>query len=448
MNPAAGAGKGSATGEAQPITGLGAPQPPQPRSELGRYALVGGLSFAVDFGALILGYRVLSLPVWIATSLGFWLSFVVNFAANKYWTFGARTRTAGQIWRYSVLVGVNYLATVVIVAGLSHLGLDVVLAKAVAVVLLTASTFVAYRHWVFASPTMTTMILPRCCVCSTPMRPSSPQWCFRCPECGTWGSTLPLGINSDAHERLDEDLRETGLADLRRHNDAVVVNRLLDLGLAPDARLLDVGCAFGWFLGSARAVGIAAEGLEPDKAVADRARGQGVAGIRDGFFPDALDNGERFDAITYNDVLEHFPDAKAAVASSAAHLSAGGLLSVNIPNSRGLFYRLATVLRTLGLRGAFERLWQVGLPSPHVWFFDRSGLTLLGELNGLELVHAGSLDSVRRAGLWQRAHSDRRPSLTSVVGVAVVWLLAPVFNHPRASDIMHLVFRKPEGSPT
>jgi SAM-dependent methyltransferase len=280
----------------------------------------------------------------------------------------------------------------------------------------------------------------RCAVCERPMTPRRTDWCWRCDGCGTWASTLEIGINSDVHASLDEDQRETGLAELRHHNLGVVADRLVAHGLTPGARVLDVGSAHGWFLAAAQARGLKAEGIEPDEAVAARA---GTGDVRVGFFPDVLGEGERFDAITYNDVLEHFPDVDAAVEASVRHLEPGGLLSINIPNSRGLFYRLALVCHVLGLRAAFERLWQVGLPSPHLWFFDRDGLTRLCERHGLVLESSETLDSVRRSGLWQRAHSDRRPSPTSVLGVAVVWLLAPVFNSRRASDIMHLVFRKP-----
>lgn len=271
------------------------------------------------------------------------------------------------------------------------------------------------------------------------MRPKVTEWSYRCPSCGLWASTLPIGINSDAHAGLDEDLRETGLADLRRHNNAVVVERLLSHGLTPGERLLDVGSAHGWFVEAAVARGVRAEGIEPDEAVAARADGSPV---RVGFFPDVLDADERFAAITYNDVLEHFPDAGAAVAASADHLEPGGLLSVNIPNSRGLFYRLAVVCHALGLRSAYERLWQLGLPSPHLWYFDRATLVRLAERHGFELVTVDALDSVRRAGLWQRAHADRKVSPISVLGVVAVWLAAPVFNASRTSDIMHLVFRR------
>lgn len=280
-----------------------------------------------------------------------------------------------------------------------------------------------------------------CCVCHQPMGNRRTPWCFQCPVCGTWASTLPVGINSsELHDALDEDARETGLAELRHHNFGVVTDRLASQGLHRGARLLDVGSAHGWFLDAAATRGFDAEGIEPDEAVAARSRGNQV---RVGFFPDVLEADERFDAITYNDVLEHLPDVDAAVAASATHLQPGGLLSVNIPNRRGLFFRLALLCHMIGLRGAFERLWQVGLPSPHLWYFDADGLARLGERHGLEVVVSETLDSVRREGLWRRAHADRRPSPTSVVGVAVVWLLAPVFNARFASDIIHVVFRKP-----
>lgn len=282
---------------------------------------------------------------------------------------------------------------------------------------------------------------PLCAVCQHEMATHVEPWCFRCPVCATWASTLPIGINSEIHDALDEDQRETGLAELRSHNLGVVVDRLIAHGLPVGANVLDVGSAHGWFLEAAQERGLKAEGVEPDEAVAARS---GTGAVRVGFFPDVLEPAERFDAITYNDVLEHFPDPNAAVEASVRHLKPGGLLSINIPNSRGLFYRVALLCHRVRLRAAFERLWQVGLPSPHLWFFDRDGLTRLCERHGVQLESAETLDSVRRAGLWQRAHSDRRPSPTSVLGVAGVWLLAPIFNSRRASDIMHVIFRKPQ----
>jgi SAM-dependent methyltransferase len=272
------------------------------------------------------------------------------------------------------------------------------------------------------------------------MAPTLAPWCFRCPACGTWGSNLSVDINGPQHRSLDEDLRETGLAAVREYNNAAIVDRLRQLGAPSGGRLLDVGSAHGWFLSAARSGGFAAEGIEPDEAVAKMAADRGP--VRVGFFPDLLDPDERFDVITFNDVLEHIPDVRAAVEQVHHFLAPNGLLSVNIPNSRGLVYRAAARMKRLGVGSVFERLWQVGLPSPHVWYFDEDGLTRLVESVQLRRVHAGRLKALTRDGLWERAHFDRRPSPVTLASTAAGWLATPVVNAKRYSDVMHLVFRR------
>ncbi|MCZ2812317.1 MULTISPECIES: GtrA family protein [unclassified Modestobacter] len=116
-----------------------------------RYVGVGLLSLVVDAGTLWLLYDVAGRPLWLATTAGFWLSFVVNFLANKYFTFGVRTDGTRQLLRYGLLVVLNYLANLGIVTGLVAVGLPAVLAKVIAVALLTGLNFFAYRHWVFRS---------------------------------------------------------------------------------------------------------------------------------------------------------------------------------------------------------------------------------------------------------------------------------------------------------
>lgn len=277
-----------------------------------------------------------------------------------------------------------------------------------------------------------------CCVCSSPMSIHATSWCLRCPECGTWASTLGIDINGAGHAALDEQLRAVGLAPLRDHNNAVILRRLAESGAAPGARLLDVGAAHGWFVSAARAAGFAAEGIEPDEAVATAARERSVP-MRVGFFPDALDDDERFDVISFNDVIEHIPDVRRALADAHRHLAPGGLVSINIPNSRGAVYQVSRAMRRLGAPAVFDRLWQVGLPSPHVWYFDEPGLIRLCESVGLTPVYRGRLASMMRSGLWERAHFDRRPSLTTVASVAVGWTAAPILNARKASDVMHLI---------
>ena len=281
-----------------------------------------------------------------------------------------------------------------------------------------------------------------CCVCNHDMSSSSlAEWCHQCPECKTWASNLPVAVN-DTHNALDEVLRERALSHLRESNNRQILARLSALGVQPGMTLLDVGCAHGWFLETAAQFGLQTEGIEPDSAVAAQAGSTGRP-IRGGFFPDVLSAEERFDVISFNDVLEHIPNVWGAISACSRHLRPGGFLSINIPSSQGLVFRLAVALRYRGLvKTLFERLWQVGLPSPHLWYFDAAGLTRLCQDQGFELILSDVLPSVSRSGLWERAHFDRRPSPLTVSGVAVAAASAPILNSRFASDIMHLVFRR------
>jgi SAM-dependent methyltransferase len=266
-------------------------------------------------------------------------------------------------------------------------------------------------------------------------------WCFRCPRCGTLASTLDVSINEGEHV-IDEQSRATGLDVLRHQNNATVVRRIRGWGVPPGSTVLDVGSAHGWMLQQASAAGMRAVGVEPDAVVAQASIDAGSS-VRVGFFPDALEPDERFGVVMFNDVLEHLPDPRAALTETVARLVPGGLLVVNIPDRRGLVYRVADVLRRVGVPSVFQRLWQYGLPSPHLWYFDSEGLSRLGRSVGLELVEVSHLPSLSRQGLWARAHFDRRPSPVTVASVAVGWLAAPLLNSRPLSDIMLLAFRKP-----
>lgn len=118
-------------------------------SRFTRYVSVGVASLAIDIGVLTFSYRVLGFALWLATSLGFWLSFVVNFLLSKHFTFRVRHSTGRQLGRYTCLVIVNYLATLALVTGAQALGISYLIGKIAAVGGLTVVTYFLYRRWVF-----------------------------------------------------------------------------------------------------------------------------------------------------------------------------------------------------------------------------------------------------------------------------------------------------------
>ena len=150
-----------------------------------------------------------------------------------------------------------------------------------------------------------------------------------------------------------------------------------------------------------------------------------------------------FDITVFNDVLEHIPDLDAAFAASAAHLQAGGLLLVNCPDRRRLFFRVAAIADRLGLSGAYDRLWQRGLLSPHVWYLSSSALTAATARHGLVAVDGPiRFETVALKGLWSWIrHVKGQPlvlSLAAFVFSVATQLLARLF----AADASAMVFRK------
>ncbi|WP_374470926.1 methyltransferase domain-containing protein [Phenylobacterium sp.] len=249
-----------------------------------------------------------------------------------------------------------------------------------------------------------------CPVCGGRLARFRHDWLRRCEGCGTLRGLLEIAIPDTPSEALiDEAAREAGLAALRERNNAVLLDAVERAGL-PGRRLLDVGSGPGFLLRQAAARGFQAEGVEPDANVIAATRGQGLA-VRHGYFPDALDPGASYDLIVFNDVLEHVPDAAAALEASFRHLAPAGVLCLNCPDRRGLFFRTAAALDRLGVSGPYDRLWQKGLPSPHVWYFTPDGLRRAGARAGFTPLGEVPLRTVDIAGLWQRIRFVKGGSL-------------------------------------
>jgi SAM-dependent methyltransferase len=270
-----------------------------------------------------------------------------------------------------------------------------------------------------ALPPAAAAVAGRCPVCDGPLAPRLTSWLLRCPRCGLWRSLLgTAGGELRENAALDEERRVAGLAELRQANYAHTLATLSNLVPLGGKRLLDVGCAYGWFLEAAAAAGMAGTGVEPDPAIAEQARQRGLS-VLTGYFPTALESGaaagEGFDVIAFNDVLEHLGDVRAAAAACHRLLRPGGLVVVSAPDSGGVLFRLAIGLARLGRRGLLERLWQRGYPSPHLSYFNSRNLTLLWRREGFQRCAGRQLRSLRLRGMWPRLHMDRKPSLGSAL---------------------------------
>ncbi len=281
-----------------------------------------------------------------------------------------------------------------------------------------------------------------CLVCGQLTQPGLSAWHRTCPACHYESAALQPTINdANVHLHVDEAEREVGLKAIRLENFRTIVEHAARLAPANASTLLDVGAAHGWFL-EAASERFTVLGVEPDSAVASKTATRGLP-VRQGYFPDALRDGERFDIIVFNDVIEHIPDIRTALEACRERLNPGGLLILNLPNSRGFFYRLSKLFARVGWRSPFERLWQKGLPSPHVHYFQADNLTRLVQQQGLELKLRTELPSVRATGLLERLRCAGQGTMASIYAQYAAVLMAIPVLRAFPSDIVVCVYRKP-----
>jgi SAM-dependent methyltransferase len=160
---------------------------------------------------------------------------------------------------------------------------------------------------------------------------------WRCGACGF--RFLPLASQAAAKELYTAsyfaDYSPTGGYDeqaAHRRHEAGVRGELLARHAAAPGRLLEIGCASGWFLQEATRRGFAARGVEPGREQAELAARRTGLPVFGGTIEEAdLDEGA-LDVVCGWHVLEHVVDPATALARLRGALAPGGLLLLEVPN--------------------------------------------------------------------------------------------------------------------
>jgi SAM-dependent methyltransferase len=142
----------------------------------------------------------------------------------------------------------------------------------------------------------------------------------------------------------------------------------------PGGRLLEVGCAYGFFLQEARPY-FEVHGIELAADAVAHARRAGLDvhhGIAD---EDSLRQVGPVDVIALFDVIEHLPDPRGTLALCERWLNPGGIMVITTGDFGALVARLA------GAR------WRLMTPPQHLWFFTVPSMRALSSGLGLSLAH-------------------------------------------------------------
>ena len=182
-------------------------------------------------------------------------------------------------------------------------------------------------------------------------------------------------------------------------------------------------------------------GIEPDPFFF-REKPGGYSNIRQGFFPEAIEENEIFQIVIFNDVFEHLADPNSILRSCRKHIDKQGLIVLNLPSSDGFFYRISKFIAKLGFPSSFERMWQKGLPSPHLHYYSPDGLRELLHKNHFCPIDGGYLKTLSMKGLYKRIDGVKGGAFLYKLGAYLFLVLAMPFLSILPKDSMFIIARK------
>jgi putative flippase GtrA len=118
-----------------------------------KYLLTGGLAFAVDYLLLLSCYYVFSLPLWVATTLGYLGGLCVSFFINRTWVFserGKQRKMTRQLVEYVLLLLFNYAFTVFAIRLFDSRGISPAISKIVITAMIAGWNYIIFNKIIFA----------------------------------------------------------------------------------------------------------------------------------------------------------------------------------------------------------------------------------------------------------------------------------------------------------
>lgn len=199
------------------------------------------------------------------------------------------------------------------------------------------------------------------------------QTIVRCGECGLTyvNPRIETSLVAESYRLAEDDVYTRGAAG-RTHTFRQCV-RKISRWKKPPGKLLDIGCAAGFFVAEARKFGWDAAGIEPSEYLVDWGRehlGENLVKgtLKQGDFKDG-----KFDILTMWDVLEHVTDPLGELTECFRICKPGGMLIINYPDFGSLLARIAG-----------KRWWF--LLSNHLYYFTPDTMKKILEKAGFEVL--------------------------------------------------------------
>jgi putative flippase GtrA len=127
------------------------------RIQLLRYIVAGGLSYGIEISCLFIFLNIFHFDPILSVGISFWVGFIVAYVMQKILTFQNTDRTktivAKQLGLYSLLVGWNYMFTILVVGTFKTI-VSVVILRTIVIAMTTCWNYIVYKR-IFNNGTMT-----------------------------------------------------------------------------------------------------------------------------------------------------------------------------------------------------------------------------------------------------------------------------------------------------
>tara|TARA_R110000822_G_scaffold2157_4_gene10368 strand:- start:1834 stop:2688 length:855 start_codon:yes stop_codon:yes gene_type:complete len=280
-----------------------------------------------------------------------------------------------------------------------------------------------------------------CPICNHPKTKIKYQLKFNVHQCTNCGFQFcpDATFNKSLVSDLNEETREKALINLRKENFQHIIASIKK-NKEIKSKGLEVGPGYGWFLEVCRDHGISCLGIEPETRFNEHYQKEGLQ-VKNGFFPQDLQEESHFDFIAYNDVLEHLPDLKGIMEANYGLLNPEGLLIVNLPQQSGLIYFISKMAYLFGVKSLMDRMWQFNFHSPHLSYFTKLTLIKLAQDNNFEAVESFPLKTINLSEISDRIEQDNQQGtlakIATKIGVFLLFPLLQIFPDTRC-----FIFRK------
>ncbi len=228
------------------------------------------------------------------------------------------------------------------------------------------------RHKVLIEPKITKFVPIEILTASRGVRGT--QRIVRCQKCDL------VYVNPRINEKIVSDSYKCSIdkvyvqgATGRQHTFRQCVKKIRQWK-EPPGRLLDIGCAAGFFVHEAKGQGWDAVGIEPSKWLVD----WGIENLKEKLYLGTLRQAgfkdREFDILTMWDVLEHASDPMSELQECNRILKSSGMLVINYPDFGSMLARLA---------GSY---WWF-LLSNHLYYFTTETMKKYLEKTGFKVEH-------------------------------------------------------------